>query len=235
MYRLIKEPSLKFVDYVEMQEVVKQGAILLDVSSQDEYENRHLDGSINAPFFSLRMQLKTLSRAKPVIVVCEDGKVSEAAAFLLLRHKINAMILKGGMKGISPETENEVAIYPIDDGFETHVDDCMDTGGTTQDGVESRLEQRSRAMHGAIAESPESFNQGNVLERSVDNSAGSSLEDQIRSLKSENEALRTMQWSAQSAKYRKLEADKDHAEKQCRILQKQVEKITQVLDQLKGD
>jgi len=37
--------------------------------------------------------------------------------------------------------------------------------------VESRLEQRSRAMHGAIAESPESFNQGNVLERSVDNSA----------------------------------------------------------------
>ena len=239
---LIKDPSLKFVNYVEMQEMVKQGAILLDVSSQDEYANRHLDGSINAPFFSLRMQLKTLSRAKPVIVVCGDGKVSEAAAFLLLRHKITAMILKGGMKGISPETENEVAIYPIDDGFETHVgdcvdtgaiaDDCMDAGGTTprMGEVESRLEQRSRAMHGAIAESTESFNQGNVLERSVD----SSLEDQISSLKSENEALRTMNGQLNQL-YRKLEADKDHAEKQCRILQNQVEKITQVLDQLKGD
>ena len=87
---------------------------------------------------------------------------------------------------------------------------------------------------GAIAESPESFNQGNVLERSVDNSAGSSLEDQIRSLKSENEALRTMNGQLNQL-YRKLEADKDHAEKQCRILQNQVEKITQVLDQLKGD
>ncbi|MFA6162753.1 MAG: cyclic nucleotide-binding domain-containing protein [Methylobacter sp.] len=233
---LIKDPSLKFVSYVEMLEAVKQGAILLDVSSQDEYANRHLDGSINAPFFSLRMQLKTLSRAKPVIVVCGDGKVSEAAAFLLLRHKITAMILKGGMKGISPETENEVAIYPIGDGFETRVDDCVDTGGTTprMGEVESRLEQRSRAMHGAIAESPESFNQGNVLERSVDNSAGSSLEDQIRSLKSENEVLRTMNGQLNQL-YRKLEADKDHAEKQCRILQNQVEKITQVLDQLKGD
>jgi hypothetical protein len=173
------------------------------------------------------MQLKTLSRAKPVIVVCGDGKVSEAAAFLLLRHKITAMILKGGMKGISPETENEVAIYPIDDGLETHVGDCVDTGGRA-----SKVGALSDT--GAIAESLESFNQENVLERSVDNSAGSSLEDQIRSLKSENEALRTMNGQLNQL-YRKLEADKDHAEKQCRILQNQVEKITQVLDQLKGD
>ncbi|MDD5410789.1 MAG: cyclic nucleotide-binding domain-containing protein [Methylobacter sp.] len=216
---LIKDPTLRFVNYIEMQEAVRQGAILLDVSSQDEYAKRHLDGSINAPFFSLRMQLKTLSRAKPVIVVCGDGKVSEAAAFLLLRHKINAIILKGGIKGVSPETENEAAVFHIDDGFETLVDDCMDAGGR------------------AIAESPESFNQGNVQEQSFYNSAGSassSLEDQIRLLKSENEELKRMN-SRFNDQYRKLETDKDHAEKRCRILQNQVEKLTQVLDQLKGD
>jgi rhodanese-related sulfurtransferase len=123
---LIKEPSLRFVDYVEMQEAVEQqGAVLLDVRSQDEYADYHLDDTVNAPFFSLRMQLKTLTREKPVIVVCADGKVSEAAAFLLLRHKIDALILKGGMKGVLPETkleaepENEAAIFRIDDGFET--------------------------------------------------------------------------------------------------------------------
>jgi rhodanese-related sulfurtransferase len=215
---LIKDPTLRFVNYIEMQEAVRQGAILLDVSSQDEYAKRHLDGSINAPFFSLGMQLKTLSRAKPVIVVCGDGKVSEAAAFLLLRHKINAIILKGGMKGVSPETENEVAVFHIDDGFETLVDDCMDAGGS------------------AIAGSPESFNQGNVQEQSFYNSAGSassSLEDQIRLLKSENEELKRMN-SRFNDQYRKLEADKDHAKKQCRILQNQVEKLTQVLDSLKN-
>jgi len=98
---LIKEPSLKFVDYAGMQEAIKQGAVLLDVRSQDDYEHQHLDGSISAPFFSLRMQLKAISHERPVVVVCQDGKVSEAAAFLLLRHKIDAMILSGGMESLA--------------------------------------------------------------------------------------------------------------------------------------
>ena len=225
---LIKDPTLRFVNYVEMQEAVKQGAILLDVSSQDEYEKRHLDGSINVPFFSLRMQLKTLSRAKPVIVVCGNGKVSEAAAFLLLRHKISAIILKGGMEGVTPETENEVAVFRIDDGFETLAGDCMDTGGRAQKvGVLSDA--------GVIAASPESFNQGAMQEQSADNLAGSAssnLEDQIRLLKSENEELRRLN-SLLNGQSRKLETDKEHAENQCRVLQNQVEKLTQVLDQLK--
>lgn len=106
---LIKEPSLTFVTYPEMQEAVRQGALLLDVRSPDEYEHHHLEDSINEPFFSLRMQLKTLNREKPVIVVCGDGKTSEAAVFLLLRNKINAMILLGGMAGIQSVPERGVA------------------------------------------------------------------------------------------------------------------------------
>ncbi len=202
---LIKEPSLRFVSYAQMQEAVKQGAVLLDVGSQDEYAKRHLDGSINMPFFSLRMQLKTLSRDKPVIVVCVDGKVSEAAAFLLLRHRIDAIILKGGMKDVLPETaleaepENEAAIFHIDDGFET--------------------------LAG---------NQENVPEQSVAKLAGSSLEDQIRLLKSENEELKRMN-SQLNGKCAQLEADKEHAEKQRKILHNQVEKLTQVLDSLKKE
>lgn len=110
---LIKEPSLKFVNHIEMQESMRQGATLLDVRSPDEYKTHHLDDSVNAPFFSLRMQLKTLNRDKPYIVVCGDGKISEAAAFLLRKHEIEATILKGGMESINPEPENE-AKPPID-------------------------------------------------------------------------------------------------------------------------
>ncbi|WP_333873285.1 cyclic nucleotide-binding domain-containing protein [Methylobacter sp.] len=107
---LIKEPSLSFVTYLEMRAALKQGAILLDVRSPDDYENYHLDGSINEPFFSLRMQLKTLNRQKPIIVVCGDGKTSEAAVFLLLRNKINAMILRGGIAGIKPEPADKIEV-----------------------------------------------------------------------------------------------------------------------------
>ena len=48
---LIKNPTLKFVNYSEMQAAIKQGSVLLDVRTPDEYVSGHLDGSINEPFF----------------------------------------------------------------------------------------------------------------------------------------------------------------------------------------
>ncbi len=199
---LIKEPSLKFIDYAGMQDAVKQGTVLLDVRSQDDYEVHHIDGSINAPFFSLRMQLKTLSHDKPVIVICRDGKVSEAAAFLLLRNKIGAMILKGGMESIVPQqkvetvavAENEVPI---------------------------------------LAQSHE-YELVPVVQQQAEANLPEALDAQITALKLDNDALRNNN-QLLNEKCMKLEFDKQHAEKQCRILQKQLEKLTQVLDKLKGN
>lgn len=110
---LIKEPSLLFVNYMEMKEAVNQGAILMDVRTPEEYKTHHL-ASINQPFFSLRMQLNTLTRDKPFIVVCADGRISEAAAFLLLGNKFEATVLKGGMAGIELELKNESTVPDTD-------------------------------------------------------------------------------------------------------------------------
>jgi len=192
---LIKEPSLKFVTYPEMQEAVRQGAILLDVRTPDDYQNHHLDGSINEPFFSLRMQLKTLNRNRPIIVVCGDGKTSEAAVFLLLRNKINAMILSGGMAAIQSAPEHRIT--PADE---------LDI-----------IDDRPKSLH----------QKHNIA------SSGSAPDHQIRLLQSEIEALK-MTNQQLNDKCMKLEFDKQHAEKQARILHKQLEKLTQVLDKLKG-
>jgi rhodanese-related sulfurtransferase len=191
----IKEPSLKFIDYDRMQEEVKQGAVLLDVRSADEYENQHIDGSINAPFFSLRMQLKTLSHEKPVVVVCRDGKTSEAAAFLLLRHKIEALILKGGMEALNPEPKSEATV----------VADLR----------------------------PETLFQLVEPNQAADNAATGILEEQISALILENQALKNTNQELND-KCVTLEFNKLHTEKQYRILLKQMEKLTQVLDKLKG-
>lgn len=200
---LIKEPSLSFVDYTEMQEAVQQGALLLDVRSPDDYEKHHLDGSINEPFFSLRMQLKTLNRDKPIIVVCGDGKTSEAAVFLLLRHKINAMILKGGMAGINPEPAHDI------------------TSVSTTDDIQAV---------------PETIHQKQDAKQSVDNpvTVSSNAQDEhIRLLQAEIGGLK-MTNQQLSDKCMKLEFDKQHAEKKARVLHKQLEKLTQVLDKLQG-
>ncbi len=214
---LIKEPSLKFVDYPGLQEAVRQGTVLLDVRSQDDYEDHHIEGSISAPFFSLRMQLKTLSHDKSVIVVCRDGKVSEAAAFLLLRNKIGAMILKGGMESLAPATPapEEVAA------------DATLLAIKQDLAPEMKNEQ---PLFGVAA--PERDDQEGVPSQTGENFASVST-GEIYALKSEYEALKNVNQQL-NEKCMKLEFDKQQAEKQCRILHKQLEKLTQVLDKLQG-
>ncbi len=97
---LIKEPALKYINYSQIKEELDMGAILLDVRASDAYKKNHLPNSVNAPFFTLHMQLKTFDKKKTIIVVCENENISNAAAFLFLRNKFNALIVKGGMEKI---------------------------------------------------------------------------------------------------------------------------------------
>ena len=116
---LIKKPTLKYISYQEAQDLVAKGADLIDVREPDEYKPRHLPMSMNLPFFSLRMQIKTLNRQHPIVVVCQNGKISETAAFILMRHKFNALILQGGINAISPDQLKAPSSFQIDDGIET--------------------------------------------------------------------------------------------------------------------
>jgi len=194
--------------------LLSRGAILLDVRSQDEYDVWHLDGSINAPFFTLRMQVKTLSRDKPVVVVCANGKVSEAAAFLLLRNKIKAIILHGGMENIAPELKithqaqilratPEAALFKIDDGVETLVE---------------------------LADIAHSDNNSDIIDQAPDN--GADYDNKLLLLEAENKSLK--QSNAElSHQYAKLRADKDNSEKQILLMQQQILKLTQMVNSLK--
>lgn len=200
--KLIKEPSLKFVDYDEMQKALKHGANLLDVRTQDEYEIRHLKNSINVPFFSLRMYIKSLNRDKPVIVVCSNGKTSEAATFLLLRNKFDAMILRGGMENVSPDPDNEGALFQIDDGVETLLDPKKNREQFTPP------DRRSELI---------------PFDTTIEDRG--ELEEHLKFLKKENEQLRKINHHLQE-KCTKLEMEKRQIDKQCRALSDQLEKLT---------
>lgn len=117
---LIKQPTLKYLNFPDALDLVAKGADLIDVREPDEYKANHLALSMNVPFFSLRMQLKTLNRKHPIVVVCQNGRMSETAAFILLRHKFNALILKGGIDAVDPALLRKPSSFPIDDGIETN-------------------------------------------------------------------------------------------------------------------
>lgn len=104
---LIKTPTLKYVLASALVKEMAAGACIVDVRAPDDFIAWHLQGSINAPAFTLLMQLKTFDRKKPVIVVCDDGKASAAAAFLLLRNKFNVKILQDGLRGLPTESSGD--------------------------------------------------------------------------------------------------------------------------------
>lgn len=141
---LIKQPSLKYIDYSEMMEYVDKGADLIDVRGPDEYKRYHLPHSVSVPFFSLRMYLKTLNRQHPIIVVCKNGRTSEAAAFVLLRHKFTALILQGGLDALDQELLKSPASFAIDDGVET--------GNFTEAATEIKLDESSEHQEVAVKE-----------------------------------------------------------------------------------
>jgi len=109
---LVKEPVLQYVSFEEAKDKVTEGASWLDVRSVESYEKGSIENSVNIPFFSLRMKIAELKHDQLQVLVCEKGRTSEAAAFLLLKFGFNAVILKGGMNGVTPSSVNKTNLAP---------------------------------------------------------------------------------------------------------------------------
>jgi len=94
---LLKEPMVSSVTNAEAEEMVKNGAIWLDVRLDSEHKNNAIEGSQNLPLFMLRMKADKLDPNKQYILYCDTGKRSEAATFLLSERGLQAFVLKGGL------------------------------------------------------------------------------------------------------------------------------------------
>jgi len=96
---LLKEPMLTWVTREEGDEMVKNGAVWLDVRLDSEHKHNGLEGSVNIPLFMLRLKLATLAEDKKYILYCDTGRRSAAAAFLLSERGLDAACLKAGIMG----------------------------------------------------------------------------------------------------------------------------------------
>src|SRR5687768_6344427 len=68
---------------VNYADLVKQGAIILDVRSKGEYQSGHIKDSINIPVDALRNNLSKLKKDKPIITYCASGMRSASAKSIL--------------------------------------------------------------------------------------------------------------------------------------------------------
>ena len=69
---------------VDFAELVKNGAIILDVRSKGEYTGGHIKGSINISVETLSANLSKLKdKQKPIITCCASGMRSASAKSIL--------------------------------------------------------------------------------------------------------------------------------------------------------
>jgi rhodanese-related sulfurtransferase len=94
----IKEPSVSYINHSQIKEEVDNNALLLDVRDSEDFTSQHLPGSVNIPFFLIREKLAQLNKKKTIVIVCHNGKRSEAAAFLLQSYAYTALAVEGGLK-----------------------------------------------------------------------------------------------------------------------------------------
>lgn len=100
---LVVEPVLQKLSFESAAREVEQEGVWLDVRDPESFRRKRLEDSLNIPFFSLRMQLGSLQRQPKYILVCDRGKQSQAAAFLLLRFGFKAAVLAGGLANVPAE------------------------------------------------------------------------------------------------------------------------------------
>lgn len=69
---------------VDLAEVIKEGAVIVDVRTKGEYAGGHIKGSLNIPVDQLGKNLsKFTDKNKPIITCCASGMRSASARSFL--------------------------------------------------------------------------------------------------------------------------------------------------------
>lgn len=92
---------------VNFAKLVKDGAQIIDVRNEQEYNNGHLTGTKNIPLSRLTTQLKRIRKGKPVITCCASGVKSEKAKSILLKNGYTKVYNGGKWSSLA------VKIHPI--------------------------------------------------------------------------------------------------------------------------
>ena len=70
-------------DKINLENIVANGALIIDVRTAEEYKNDHVNGSLNIPLNDIEKAMEWLIKDVSIIVVCASGGRSAVAQKLL--------------------------------------------------------------------------------------------------------------------------------------------------------
>lgn len=94
---LFNEPILSLVSLDEARIMANDGACMLDVRLESEYQNSHIDGAENLPLGLIRQKGPGLDPTRQYVLYCDTGHRSSTAAFLLSEMGLNVYVIRGGI------------------------------------------------------------------------------------------------------------------------------------------
>lgn len=95
--------ELREVSRAEARELVADGAQLVDVRAEHEWEAGRIEGAKHVPLAELAERVGELDKGRPVVLYCRGGNRSTMAAEALAEAGYEAMKLSEGIVGWAEE------------------------------------------------------------------------------------------------------------------------------------
>jgi len=112
---LVSTPALRSVSPEVAKAMLGEGAQILDVRYEEEYEESFIPGSVLMPLPELRSHIPDLNQEKEYLILCAAGVRAAAATLLLRQQKIKARYIEGGIKhwpfGTSENMDLELILF----------------------------------------------------------------------------------------------------------------------------
>jgi rhodanese-related sulfurtransferase len=99
-FLLLKSPPVRSLTLAEIDRELINGAELIDVRTESEYEQIHAASALNMPLTILKLKSRLLDRDKRYITYCNSGRRSSAAAYLLVEDGYNVTVLRNGFDSL---------------------------------------------------------------------------------------------------------------------------------------
>jgi len=80
----------------EIKKIIECGALIVDVRTQDEFKEGHIEGCLNIPLEGIDKALEWLQKDVPTVLVCASGARSEVAKEILEANGFERVYNGGG-------------------------------------------------------------------------------------------------------------------------------------------
>lgn len=124
--RNVLEGRSHIATWSEVEDMKPEDYVLVDVRTELEYNNGHLDGAVNIPVDSLRERLAELDPDKTIVEYCQVGLRGYVADRILSQHGYKVFNITGGYKSVSslsfepkegqPELDPDTQTIKIEEG-----------------------------------------------------------------------------------------------------------------------